>query len=1033
MNSTARSEFMKISVIVPAYNVEKYISRCLNSLLKQTYKNLEVIVVNDGSTDNTQILIEQFCVKDSRIKLINHEKNMGLFHARLTGVKNAVGNYIGFVDSDDYVSEDYYRTLVYEAIEKEADIVVGKIVQENEQGYQWIQNLYDNFSFGVIKGREIWDNYWRQEGQLFIWHTVWNKLYAAKLWQDALPELEKQTEHLIMCEDFVFSSILFYYARTLSGVDYGTYFYYRNSNASTAITGGVKKYQKNVKDVLTAFVFVRSFFTKMETRGEVIKHFERWEALYKYFWIENVFRGNITSHERASLCSDLNLKLKGNDTPSFPDYFYSASTPFDARYNQLISAICSDEVKVVSFDVFDTALIRPFMKPEDVFRCLNHEFENLMPGTRLEFSKIRVKTESELRREKIYSANSSAEDISLDEIYEKIQKIYNLTDDVKNRLQELEIETEKKFLTKRKSIFNLYLLTLHLNKKVVFTSDMYVDCDLLHSILYSNGYTDCSGVFVSSTFSASKRTGKLYQKVLDYFGIEGRELVHIGDNWETDIIKAREYGIKAIFYPKTTDCIFYNISDIHTTHSLGGFKGRINSLINYEKGLTYFGVRNAIALAANKLYDMPFLSYNDWSEGNASPQFFGYMALGMHLLGITKWIAGNCEKEHYDKLVFIARDGYLPMKAYEIYQKHLSKNKKKTEYFYTSRKAALACGIATKDDLYDIYEQLGTDKLTGSKIAEMLSPVLDLDRLDTRQRKKLENVVDSNLSYCDLVDDIFVQIFDEKKAEIYNRKVSKYFSEIFDGKTALVDIGYSGRTQELIYKMIQRSVDGFFIHKNDEECLKRENKYHFRIFSFYDFTPSITGAQREVLFSKLAPSCVGYKILENGSVVPKLEEKQFDFPEFYVIKEIQNSALEFLEKFCSVFEGMQDEMFMRNMDISLPFEHFMAYAEDEDLKMFRCLHFEDDLWAGGVISLSDQWKSNMEYHKLVPYYKENIYQNNTPGINSVQPTENRNYAWEIYHQKNMEQNNIISKMLFWFFVDRDFFKERLKEILRLKK
>lgn len=106
----------KISVIVPAYNAEKTIERCLKSILKQTYHNLEVIVVNDGSTDSTELIISKIEKNDVRVHLITIE-NGGVSHARNVGIDNASGEYITFVDSDDYIDEEMYASLM-ELIQK---------------------------------------------------------------------------------------------------------------------------------------------------------------------------------------------------------------------------------------------------------------------------------------------------------------------------------------------------------------------------------------------------------------------------------------------------------------------------------------------------------------------------------------------------------------------------------------------------------------------------------------------------------------------------------------------------------------------------------------------------------------------------------------------------------------------------------------------------------------------------------------------------------------------------------------------------
>ena len=102
----------KISVIVPVYGTEKYLRKCLDSIINQTYKNLEIIIVNDHSPDNSQSIIDEYVKKDSRIISIINKKNLGLYHTRLSGFDVATGDFVAFVDSDDYLSIDAYRVML---------------------------------------------------------------------------------------------------------------------------------------------------------------------------------------------------------------------------------------------------------------------------------------------------------------------------------------------------------------------------------------------------------------------------------------------------------------------------------------------------------------------------------------------------------------------------------------------------------------------------------------------------------------------------------------------------------------------------------------------------------------------------------------------------------------------------------------------------------------------------------------------------------------------------------------------------------
>ena len=119
---------MTISVVVPIYNTSIYLSKCLESLINQTYKDIEIICINDGSTDNSLEILNKFQKKDNRIKIITQE-NQGLSAARNKGIVEANGEYISFIDSDDWVDLDFFEKLIT-ALEKEhADIAAGSIIR----------------------------------------------------------------------------------------------------------------------------------------------------------------------------------------------------------------------------------------------------------------------------------------------------------------------------------------------------------------------------------------------------------------------------------------------------------------------------------------------------------------------------------------------------------------------------------------------------------------------------------------------------------------------------------------------------------------------------------------------------------------------------------------------------------------------------------------------------------------------------------------------------------------------------------------
>ena len=160
-------ENIKISVIVPVYNVEKYIRQCLESIVNQTYRNLEIIVVNDGTKDNSMQIVKEF-LSDTRIKIINKE-NGGLSSARNRGMEEATGDYISFVDSDDWIELNTYEELVKNL--NEEDVIIFNYSRIEDSTGEKIEEYH-------IKDSEMIDLE-KDYSYLYakIAHSCWNKLY----------------------------------------------------------------------------------------------------------------------------------------------------------------------------------------------------------------------------------------------------------------------------------------------------------------------------------------------------------------------------------------------------------------------------------------------------------------------------------------------------------------------------------------------------------------------------------------------------------------------------------------------------------------------------------------------------------------------------------------------------------------------------------------------------------------------------------------------------------------------------------------
>ena len=222
----------KITVIVPVYNVENYLNKCLDSIIKQTYKNLEIIVVNDGSTDNSGTICREYAQKDDRIVYIEKE-NGGISDARNAGLDRMTGTYVTFIDSDDWVELDYVETLYKKIIEYQADIVVGNYYSFNEsEGMFYFHILGDSYYEKVYDNISIFENlYESQEMKNFALISAWGKLYKARLFEQLRFDVGK------LGEDGYLNQKIYLLAEKIAYIHKGIYSYrIRNNSLSRTWT-----------------------------------------------------------------------------------------------------------------------------------------------------------------------------------------------------------------------------------------------------------------------------------------------------------------------------------------------------------------------------------------------------------------------------------------------------------------------------------------------------------------------------------------------------------------------------------------------------------------------------------------------------------------------------------------------------------------------------------------------------------------------------------------------------------------------------
>jgi len=184
-----------ISIIVPVYKVEKYINKCVDSIINQTYKNLEIILVDDGSPDNCPKICDEYAEKDDRVKVI-HKKNGGLSEARNLGLEMAKGKYIGFVDSDDWIDYDMYEYLYNQLIINDCQVAVCGIYDVYEHDISKDANINKNFDEITILSNEqaVFECF----NDCNINSFAWNKLYSKNVFENIRYPVGKRFEDMFV-------------------------------------------------------------------------------------------------------------------------------------------------------------------------------------------------------------------------------------------------------------------------------------------------------------------------------------------------------------------------------------------------------------------------------------------------------------------------------------------------------------------------------------------------------------------------------------------------------------------------------------------------------------------------------------------------------------------------------------------------------------------------------------------------------------------------------------------------------------------
>lgn len=1008
-----------LSIITTVYNCEEYLPRCIESVLNSTYKNIEFIIVDDKSPGNVAEIVERY--KDfPRIRFVQNAENLGLFHARLAGAAVATGDYLEFIDADDHVSVDYYRTLMERALETDSDLVLGNLVNEYDEPslhYSLRKTSKVRKNILDLRGDSIKDLYFASRGLEPEVNYLVTKLIRRDLWDKCLPYFMSVKGHIVNTEDVLFSSVLYYFATHLTNCHNDFYHYYQRKSSSLNQKRTYSVINRNILNNKQVFTFILDF-CKEKKLERYIKPIWEWYLHYMNYNRTDIERADLSHSEKKELSSlideipfpeDISLPAQENAYLFAPNSFSCAENLLG---EELKERICDAAVEVVSFDVFDTLVTRPFFYPTDLFYLLE-EFANGILGItdKMRFKEMRVEAEK-LAREKVMVAHPMYEDINLDEVYDALQDMTGFSDETISALKEKELALELECCRQRKYSKELFDLAKHLGKKVVIASDMYLKKDFLEKLLANCGYNGYDALYVSSEARITKWSGKLFKRISEDFKVKPCKILHIGDNKESDILSAQNCGLKAAFIPRTVSVLtneagspFYAgecVSKVYRQSFLGRRAGVFNE---------FFGTRCLLAVVANKLFDNPFVPWDKNSDFNASPAVIGYFPLGMHLFALAKWLHEETKSENYSQINFMARDGYLPMEAFKILNK-VYHNPTQINYLHLSRTTVFPIQIQSGNDVFSVGTNLSFHVVTPKMIISLLESVVFDEKLENIKEICEKNGFlygqhfPSQRAFSYFLRFFKEQLFSQEKSDKYRDAFKSNFSQYFEGKTATFDIGYSCRIESLMKEIFACDITPYYVHINNDTALSRAQKKNIEIKTFLNYEPGVTGLQRELFISSVSPKIVSYRS-ENDKFIPVTDELEYNQTEQEIISEIQASALDFVSDIVQIFGENIKYLFFAREYASLPFEYFLACPKYSDRQLFSVFEFKDELGTSEKI---------IEFNALWDMQLKNMYK------------ETQSVELIYIDFKGIKQKWL--KFLYFLCTDRKVLKEKVRQRLR---
>jgi FMN phosphatase YigB (HAD superfamily) len=456
--------------------------------------------------------------------------------------------------------------------------------------------------------------------------------------------------------------------------------------------------------------------------------------------------------------------------------------------------------QVVSIDIFDTLLIRPFANPDMLFKYLEESIEKTFSISN--FMDKRKNSENVCRSKKNFD-----EDVNISEIYLMMAEIYNISDEIALQLMDIEVSTEKKLFIPREQVINAAQKINKIDKRIVLVTDTYFERHHIEEILKEKNIDFYSQLYVSSEIGKRKDRGDVWDYILIAEKVEKGKLLHIGDNEKSDIhILVTNQFLHPIHIMRPSALFHQSILGEQLFNVIKPFSA-------WRENLLYGLFSNYYCKDPSP---MEFFDYSKPALNN--PFAFGYTVIGPIVFNYITWIINQSKNDGVDHLLFCARDGYLLHQIYQILYQYLINldpniQLPKSNYFLISRRAAIFTSLKEIDDIQSLIDShyYGTIRDFFEKRWNVSCIDMIQDRIGSDVLNQFIIIPRDHAFLYEVIESVWEIV--RKESEIERQTLIRYYDEMMHSnlkKIGIVDIGYSGSVQKSLINLFGQSFAGYY-------------------------------------------------------------------------------------------------------------------------------------------------------------------------------------------------------------------------------